>query len=595
MSATCRSAVFSLGVAVVGMWLVGCGGSDGAGGTTGPTATGKACSSSSPQSFTAGQVSAGIGGTGICLGGGSTGADFALIGFYGNPDSSQVQPLTVTSTNATAITTADVLPTAIATMNLAPARLARARSNALQDAFEAKLHASERALLTPKFAAARAWYRNSKSASGALRDAIPSTVAVGQIITLNANSDNATACNVGSAINIAARVVAIGTSSIVVADTMNPLPTFSDSQYAAFAAMFDTLINPLDVSNFGQPTDIDSNNRIVMFFTKEVNKLTPRNSQGLIGGFFDGRDLFPTTANAFADACPASNAGEMFYLLVPDQSGVFSNPLQAQDVLDMTPPTLAHEYQHLINAGRRIYVNNASAYEVDWLNEGLSHIAEELLYYKVAGLSPRQNINIAALTGSSASVTAFNNNQADNFGRYQLFLGKPSQTSVFSASAGTLLEARGADWNMLRYLADHHGNGGSDTATWMSLVNTTSIGQQNLAKVFGTNYLTQIRDWATSVFSDDVAGVSDTRFEEPSWNMRDIFPRLVNQSGTPLNVFPLQVFPLADAAPVTTTVLAGGAAYVRFHVAAGASASIDWSASGSPVSSLMQFTVVRSK
>ena len=550
----------------------------------------KACSSSSPQAFTAGQVSPGVGGTGICLSGGATGSDFALIGFYGNPDSSQIQPLTVTSTNATAITTADLAPAVRSAFSLAPISVRNRGVNAVQTAFDAKLRAMERRDLAPKVAAARSWYRNANTPSGVRENAIPPTLTLGQIITLNANGNDP--CT--TPINVAARVAAIGTTSIIVADTTNPLPTFSDAEYQSFATMFDTLINPLDVSNFGQPTDIDKNGKIVILFTKEVNKLTPRNSGGLIGGFFDARDLFPTTANAQLGlpACATSNVGEMFYVLVPDSAGVYSNPQQKSDVLNVTPGTLAHEYQHLINAGRRLYINtNAIFPENDWLNEGLSHIAEELLFYRVTNLAPRQNITVSVLGANTTITNLFINYQGDNFCRYDIFLGVPAQTSVFSAVADTSLATRGAVWNMLRYLADHHSNGSSDTATWSSLVNTSVIGQENLANVFGPDYLTQIRDWATSVFSDDVPGVTDARFQEASWNMRDIWPHLSCGNGPPPTQLPLKVIGLADNAPVSTAVLAGGAAYIRFHVAAGASASIDWGT----VSPLMQFTVVRSQ
>jgi hypothetical protein len=155
------------------------------------------------------------------------------------------------------------------------------------------------------------------------------------------------------------------------------------------------------------------------------------------------------------------------------------------------------------------------------------------------------------------------------------------------------LETRGATWNLLRYLADHRGS--SDADTWMLLDNSKLTGQANLASVFGSNYMTQIRDWATSVFSDDITGVSDARFLESSWNMRSIFPRLVSPSGVPLNRFPLAVVPLVDGAPMNVSVIAGGEAYLRFSVAAGSQASIDWSAGGLPVSPLVQFTVVRSR
>jgi hypothetical protein len=383
----------------------------------------------------------------------------------------------------------------------------------------------------------------------------------------------------------------VSNTAIVAADTANPANGFTDAEYASFATVFDTLVGPLDIQAFGQPTDIDKNGKIIIFFTKEVNKLTPRGSPGFVGGFFYERDLFPTTDTPEFEGCAGSNVAEMYYSLVPDPAGTFSDIRKKTDVLNVTPATLAHEFQHLINAGRRLYVNDANDFEEVWLNEGLSHIAEELLYYRVAHLAPRQNIGITEIKKDAASVNAFNNYQGDNFGRFEIFLGKPSQTSVYADNDS--LETRGATWHLLRYLADHRGS--SDADTWSQLVNTTLIGKENLSHVFGSTYMTQIRDWATTVFSDDVAGVTDTRFLEPSWNMRNIFPALVNSSGQALNKYPLAVVPLGDATPANVSVQAGGAAFIRFFVPAGSQASIDWSAGGLPVTPLMQFTVVRSK
>ena len=108
--------------------------------------------------------------------------------------------------------------------------------------------------------------------------------------------------------------------------------------------------------------------------------------------------------------------------------------------------------------------------------------------------------------------------------------------------------------------------------------------------------MTQIRDWATSVFADDVTGVTDARFLEPSWNMRSIFPSLVNSA----NAAARQVS--ADGRSALRRVAGercrstpAASAFLRFCVPASGQASIDWSSAGLPVSPLMQFTVVRTQ
>src|SRR5205814_2024452 len=88
-------------------------------------------------------------------------------------------------------------------------------------------------------------------------------------------------------------------------------------------------------------------------------------------------------------------------------------------VSHLTVSTTAHEFQHLINASRRLYVNTtATDFEEVWLNEGLSHVAEELLFYnQSAGLAPRMDIDTLKLRLSQKNIDAYNFDQFSNFGR----------------------------------------------------------------------------------------------------------------------------------------------------------------------------------
>jgi len=548
--------------------------------TAGNSSSAKACVGTTPVAMAVGQVNAGVAGSGICLSGGTSGADFAIIAFHANPDSSAIASVNVTSQNAVALSTPDVAPS-LNVLATGGAAFSRSRLNPAQAAFDLNLRRKAQRELGPKMAAARLWMKNRPSFNTVPTGALT----LNQVITLNANGDQP--CT--NPINIGGRVAAIGQTAYIIADTLNPAGGFTDAEYQSFATTFDTLVNPLDIQNFGAPSDIDKNGKILIFFTKEVNKITPRGSNGVVAGFFYERDLFPTVGNADLDGCASSNVSEMYYALVPDPNGIYSDKRSKTDVLDFTLSTLAHEYQHLINAGRRLYVNNAPTFEDTWLNEGLSHIAEELLYFKATKTAPRQNLDVNAVIAAGAD--AFSEFQGGNIGRFQEFLSRTSSTSVYGGDDE--LQTRGATWDLLRYLADHKGS--SDADTWSQLVNTQLHGQANLQKVFGSNYMTQIRNWATSVFTDDVSGVTDNSFLEPSWNMRSIFPRLLDESGRVLGKYPLTVVPLSDAAPANLSIVAGGEAYVRFTVPAGTSGSIDWASGGLPVSPLVQFTVVRTR
>ena len=129
-------------------------------------------------------------------------------------------------------------------------------------------------------------------------------------------------------------------------------------------------------------------------------------------------DLFPKTAAPDLGACPGSNYGEMFYMLAADPQGTINGNARSKTyVSDATIGTLAHEFQHLINSSRRLYVNNANTFETVWLDEGLAHIAEELNFYTASGLSPRQDLDQNAILSSTDRINAFNEFQINNFGR----------------------------------------------------------------------------------------------------------------------------------------------------------------------------------
>jgi len=283
-------------------------------------------------------------------------------------------------------------------------------------------------------------------------DIIPNPLgplALGDLVKLNVNGDSS--CN--AAIYHTARVVAISSKAIILADTLNPKNGFTTADYQRFATRFDTLVYPLDVANFGEPLDIDKNGHIAILFTRAVNELTPPKANSYVGGFVFSRDLFPNTQTPRAQACAGSNQGEYFYMLAPDPSGVVNGNVRTTGFVDSaTVAVLAHEFEHLINATRRLYVNNSPVFEDKWLDEGLAHIAEELLYYRESGLSPRSNLDIAAIRSTSARSIAFSANMSGNASRYRSYLGTPAQNSPYSLNDS--LATRGAAWSLLRYTVD---------------------------------------------------------------------------------------------------------------------------------------------
>jgi hypothetical protein len=380
--------------------------------------------------------------------------------------------------------------------------------------------------------------------------------------------------------------VSIGTHVIVVADTMNPAGGFTTAQYDSIALEFDSLAYTVDTVNFGGPTDLDTNDRVVAFYTRAVNELSPPASSSVTTGFFSSRDLFSSAPAS----CPKSNEGEMFYMLVPDPTGaVNSNVRSVSLVRGGTVGTMAHELQHLINTSRRLYVNSAPGFEEVWLNEGLSHVAEELVFYRTSvGLAPRGNIVVGQLTtGPNASrrVAAFNTYANPNFGRLRAWLQRPDTAGPMKSN--DVLAVRGATWAFLRYSSDRLN--GSDAAFWFSLVNSTTAGKANLQAVTGANPDDWTRDFIAAMYADDaVAGVA-SQYTQPSWSFRSLYAAL---NGS----YQLVPRPLTNGVALTLSYSRGGStAYTRFGVPTGAFAGVTALSAGLPPTSPYALIVVRTK
>ncbi|MGI9140602.1 MAG: Ig-like domain-containing protein [Gemmatimonadaceae bacterium] len=242
---------------------------------------------------------------------------------------------------------------------------------------------------------------------------------------------------------------------LIVSGLDNPPGGFTTADYQSFAATFESLVYPVVTQNFGLPADIDGNGKVIAFFTRAVNELTMENQPSVVGGFFFGRDLFPKVATSRLQACLGSNEAELFYLLVPDPTGVVNgNVRSVEQVRRLTIGVIGHEFQHLINSSRRLFINQGATYpETVYMEEGLSHIAEELIFYEASGgLTPKMNIGIDALRTSQTRLDAFNSYMISNAARFSRYLKDPTSNAPYQKDDD--LETRGAIWSFLRYLAD---------------------------------------------------------------------------------------------------------------------------------------------
>ncbi len=547
--------------------------------TVTPTQT--ACAGQTPLTLAVGEVRllTDAARSAICLGGAAA-TEYMLLAFNNSLDTTgQILNASFTATGTSQSTGQPVSallqsPAAGPSAALLTAPRVRAMSGS---AFDHRLREMERRELGPRLRGsnraaayqqmrARAFTRDA--GTGAAIRGVVGVPAVGTLITLNTNSTNACTnpqFNTG-------RVKAVTNTAIIIADTTAPAGGFTDAEYESFGVQFDTLVFAVDTIAFGAPSDMDSNNRVVIFFTPAVNRLTPATTPSVVGGFFFARDLFPVAGNAAKElqACASSNEAEMFYVPVLDPNSQF-NPWfrnKANLTIDLLG-TLAHEFQHLINGGRRAWVNSADDFEAIWLSEALSHLAEELLFYRVARLSPRADLNVQSLTASAELTAATNNFQLDNLLRVSDYMNSPETGSPYKDDDD--LSTRGAGWQFLRYALDRSTT--PENTLLRALVNARTNGMVNLSATFASAFnggmATAFRSWAVAQFIDNTGLSTDPNYSMSSWNFRSVLTGQLGNTG-----FPLKPRPMLNGGTQSFSLLGGGAGYLRFRVNAGAQGSV---------------------
>jgi hypothetical protein len=443
-----------------------------------------------------------------------------------------------------------VLPSQMSTLLSGP------ESGVLQRQFEHTLRARERAVGAAAKASGMARGQLANRVQASVVPPVGSTRSFQVRKSLNANPAYATDTAI---------LKYAGTHLLIYVSKNAPAaPTngFTDSQISAFGNTFDLDLYAIDVATFGQPTDIDGNGRVIVLITPLVNKLTASNtcqSQGYIAGFFDAPDLVPSETH--------SNDAELFYALAPDPQGTFSCVHNVSSVGEITPSTFIHEFQHMISFGQH-FIERDGDEEDAWLNEGLSHIAEELgsRYYENKFPSPTGRTNPEQLFPDSAQgfITG------DIYDSYHYLLD-PASTDANDAPSvsdwaadGSLVE-RGAVWLFLRWAGDQQ-----DSTLYGRLDQTDKTGVPNLETASGESFTTLFGEFALALYTDSLPGVARTdippQFRFKSRNLRAIYARenLVNSANYPFS-FPIALKPLDVGSQVNGSMYPGTVDYYVLH------------------------------
>jgi hypothetical protein len=330
------------------------------------------------------------------------------------------------------------------------------------------------------------------------------------------------------------RAIRPGGQVAIYVDTTAPAGGLTDAQLDSLAAVFDTQLYATDTAAFGRESDIDTNTVVLVLMTPVLNKLVTREectTTGFVAGFFLGADIDPLFQND-----SRSNKGEVFYSLVADPLGTLRGPDGKPTCAHLTssvtrdiPVTFIHEFQHMISYGQHVIDRGGEA-EVLWLNEGLSHYAEEL--------------GGRAYPPGSADFSRFLNGDVSNAYAY---LDATGSHFLLPAAApgeiGTLAE-RGAAWLFVRYLVDRH-SGGTTVADWnrvtRQLLETDQTGAANIESVTGDSFSDIVARWALANWVSDLPGfTADSALTYASWSFRTTYASLHAQNSTRFpKVYPL--------------------------------------------------------
>ena len=380
----------------------------------------------------------------------------------------------------------------------ARAAVESARAPDAAAAFHTRLRARERALSEKRGAV--------QLDRGALSTTVPTPPSLGDQRSFEVCAT--TDCTGFVQSTATAKVIVPGGRVAIFLDNTVPAGGYTQADLDKVGQLFDTQLYPIDTTAFGRESDLDNNGVVIVLLTPRVNALAPNcNTTGsVILGYFYGLDLLPSQ--------PHSNAGEVFYGLVPDP-GNSACDISKDFATRFLPPVFIHEFQHMISFNQHVLLRQGPS-EATWLNEGLSHFAEEL--------GGRLIPDVECQPAFASCENQFIAGNVDDAYEYlddteSSFLIEPGN------STGTLAE-RGANWLFVRWLADHFAaTQPTGKELTRALVQTGRDGAGNVEAVTGADFSTLVAQWQLANYLDDLPGFTplSDRLRYTSFDFRSIY------------------------------------------------------------------------
>ena len=313
-----------------------------------------------------------------------------------------------------------------------------------------------------------------------------------------------TSCS-GEFATVRGKAMYVGEHAVIYQDLAAPSGGLDQEEFEELGETFDTDLYSVGTRAFGAESDIDGDGRVAILLTPVVNQLTEASSCNVsfIAGFFLALDINPGSASD-----PRSNQAEVFYSIVPDPQGEFSCEFSVDQVRRQVGATFIHEFQHMISFHQHVILRAGTA-EALWLNEGLSHLSEELaaLHFNELGDEVRfQRFAVGNL------INAYD------------YLFDPASVFVIAEEGTGTREERGAGWLFLRWVVDQYGE---DVVRRMS--ETRLTGSNNVEAVTGAAFEQLLTEWFLANWVSDLPdsiladAAKPDRLRYKIWSFRTTF------------------------------------------------------------------------
>jgi hypothetical protein len=408
--------------------------------------------------------------------------------------------------------------------------------------------------------------------------------AVGDAATVRLRNLDASGCS--SFLTVTGRVAYVGTKSIIIEDTQNPVLNI-DTTYAQIGQEFDAVMMPILETNFGNPlvndATLDNNGKFIMVFTDKISTM----AGGGVAGFVSPCDYFPQSTFA------SSNVGEYFYAIAPKQPGSISTS-GAQ-----SPPvwrwairgTIIHEVKHIVSTAERFFRNGGNTFEESWLEESSARLSEELFERARYSFAQRSNIGYGSAGNPVGPYCGVRACGGQARGIVRVFEELDDKWYVAPQDYSTIGRINSSDfsfyataWSLPRWTIDANATKAESAILKGMTQEPTLTGIANFNNQMGMNFVDALPKWTLAMVLDDYPGLTpaDATLKQPSWDLRNVYAGL-NADFTPPSVdWPFQPSALSFGAfSRTGSVRAGTAAILQISGAQTLKQSIELKADGS--------------